>query len=66
MFSLWFGYPHHEFLLGDHRLLAFSAVIHDAGCLLDNCPPLPDIPCLFKCDWPDMPSHVLAYLEIDG
>jgi hypothetical protein len=35
---------------------------HGAGDQPDDCPPLPELPCLFDPEWPDLPwKVVLAY-----
>jgi len=48
-----FGDLHHNHLPVEPRPSNISVETHGAGGKPDNCPPPPDLPCLFDPAWPE-------------
>jgi len=62
-----FGDPCHKHLPVDRQPSKMSVETLGTGGKLDDRPPLPDMPCLFDPDRPDLPPPVLsAGSEMDG
>jgi len=65
--ALWFGDLHRKHLPVERRISKISVETHCAGGKPDDCPPPPDLLCLFVPDWPDLPALVVsAGSEMDG
>jgi len=67
MLAFWFEDLHRKHLPVERRPSKISVETHVAGGKPDDCPPPPDLPCLFDPDWPDLPLPVVsAGSEMDG
>jgi len=61
-----FGDPHCKYSLVERRPTKISVETHGAGGKPDDCPPSPDLPCLFDPVLPELAPVVSAGSELDG